>query len=114
MSTRVYCKIFGSYNGFRSLERFSNVVNNAWCSDPRFFIMYDPDTLEIFQCSFNKEESLIVAYAEVSVQEFRMRLAGAAEQLIQERTRQAILEASEEASRIYAEAEAFTLQLRTK
>ena len=112
MSTRVYCKIFGSYNGFRSLERFSDVVNNAWCSDPRFFIMYDPDTLEIFQCSFNKEESLIVAYAEVSVQEFRMRLAGAAEQLIQERTHQAILEASEEASRIYAEA--FTLQLRTK
>lgn len=114
MSTRVYCKIFGSYNGFRSLERFNEVVNNAWCEDPRFFVMYDPDTLEIFQCSFNKEESLIVAYAEVSVQEFRMRLSGAAESLIQKRTRQAILEASEEASRIYAEAEAFTLQHRTK
>ncbi|MBQ4604286.1 MAG: hypothetical protein IJB16_06760 [Clostridia bacterium] len=110
MSARIYCTIQGTFRGFRELESFSNIVNEAWAKDPRFFPMYDPDTLEIFECSWNAEESVIVAFAEVSVKEFRMRLAGAADTLIKERTRKAIIEASSEASEIIAEAERFTLK----
>lgn len=114
MSARIYCTIQGTFRGFRELESFSNIVNEAWSKDPRFFPMYDPDTLEIFECSWNEEESSIVAYAEVSLHSFRMRLAGAAETLIKERTRKAIIEASAEASEILAEAEKFSLMQSQK
>lgn len=114
MSARIYCTIQGTFRGFRELESFNNIVNNAWSTDPRFFPMYDPDTLEVFECSWNAEESLIVAFAEVPLKEFRVRLAGAAETLIKERTRKAIAEASEEASEIIAEAEKFTLMQSQK
>lgn len=110
MSTRIYCTARETFRGFRELESFNNIVNNAWSEDPRFFPMYDPDTLEIFDCSWNAEESLIVAYATVSIKEFRTRLSGAAETLIRERTREAMIKASEEASEIIAEAESFTLK----
>ena len=114
MSARIYCTIQGTFRGFRELESFSNIVNTAWSKDPRFFPMYDPETLEVFECSWNAEESLIVAFAEVPLKEFRMRLAGAAETLIKERTHEAIIKASGEASEIIAEAEKFTLKHRQK
>ena len=114
MSARIYCTIQGTFRGFRELESFSHIVNSAWSKDPRFFPMYDPDTLEVFECSWNAEESIIVAFAEVPLKEFRMRLAGAAEALIRERARKAIIEASAEASDILAEAERFTLMQSQK
>lgn len=76
--------------------------------------MYDPETLEIFQCSWNAEESSLVAYAEVSLVEFRKRLSGAAETLVKEKVRKAMIEASEEASKILAEAEKFSLMQSQK
>jgi hypothetical protein len=114
MSARIYCTIQGTFRGFRELESFSHVVTNVWAKDPRFFPMYDPDTLEIFECSWNAEESSIVAYAEVSIDEFRKRLSGAAETLVKERIRNTMIEASEEASEILAEAEKFTLMQSQK
>ncbi len=114
MSARIYCTIQGTFRGFRELESFSNIVSEAWSEDPRFFPMYDPETLEIFHCSWNAEESSIVAYAEVSIEEFRKRLSGAAETLIKERIRKAMIEASAEASKILAEAEKFSLMQSQK
>ena len=109
MSARIYCTIQGTFRGFRELESFSHVVTNAWSKDPRFFPMYDPDTLEVFECSWNADESVIVAFAEVPLDEFRVRLSGAAETLIKERVHKAMIEASAEASEILAEAERFSL-----
>jgi hypothetical protein len=114
MSARIYCTIQGTFRGFRELENFSHIVINSWSKDPRFFPMYDPDTLEVFECSWNAEESVIVAFAEVPLKEFRERLSGAAETLIKERTRKAIIEASAEASEILAEAERFSLMQSQK
>ncbi|MBE6771004.1 MAG: hypothetical protein E7547_02510 [Ruminococcaceae bacterium] len=98
---RVYCQIPEVYDGFRNLEKFNEVATSSWSPAGEFFPMYDPDTSEIFECAFNAQEGLIVAYKEISVEEFRARLQKSAEKLISARVQQAIIEASKEASRIY-------------
>lgn len=114
MSARIYCNIPGSFRGFRELETMSAVANQAWCERGEFWLMYDAETNEVFECAFNSEYSVIVAYREVSIEELRKRLSGAAQSLINARIQEAIEKASTEASAILAEAEKFSLKLHQK
>lgn len=102
---KIYCQIQGVYEGFRDLESFNSAVSRYWSARGEFFPMYDVDTSEIFECAFNAQEGFIVAYREVSVEEFRKRLEKAGNELIQARVRIAIDEASEEVARLYAACE---------
>ena len=99
---QVYCSINGVYKGFRELESFNQEVAKAWSKTGQTFPMYDVDTVEIFECGFNAEAGLIVAYGEVSIEKFREKLEKAAQELIQARVQLAIAEASEDAARLYS------------
>lgn len=64
--------------------------------------MYDPDTMEIFECGFNPESGEIVAFATVSIAEFRNRLEKQAEEILQDKIQKAVSEASEEVAKIHS------------
>lgn len=114
MSARIYCTIPETFRGFRELALMSAVANSAWCSTGEFWLMHDPETNEIFECAWNNKEGNIVAFREVPFAEFRMRLLGAAEQIISARIKQAIEKSAKETSELIAEAERFAEKLRQK
>ncbi len=79
---KIYCNIPSIYKGFRELEFFKREVSEVWSKSGEFFPMYDKESGEIFECAFNSESGFIVAYAEVSVSEFRSRMQEKAQELI--------------------------------
>lgn len=80
---KIYCNVPSIYKGFRELEFFKREVSEAWSKTGQVFPMYDKDSGEIFECAFNPESGLIVAYAEVSVSEFRSKMQEEAKRLIE-------------------------------
>lgn len=104
---RVYCKIYGVYEGFRVLEMFDPMVGKVWSSTGEFFPMYDPETNEIFECGFNSAFSTVVAYAEIDVKDFREKLKECAQEVIEKRVREAIEKASNEVAPLWMLAEFF-------
>lgn len=104
---RVYCKIYGVYEGFRVLEMFDPMVGKVWSSTGEFFPMYDPETNEIFECGFNSAFSTVVAYAEIDIKDFREKLKECAQEVIEKRVREAIEKASNEVAPLWMLAEFF-------
>ncbi len=102
---RVYCKIYGVYEGFRVLESFNPIVGKVWSATGEFFPMYDPETNEIFECGFNKSLSMIVAYAEIDIKDFREKLKEVAQEIIEKRVQEAIAKASNEVAPLWLIAE---------
>lgn len=99
---QVFCTIKNQYEGFRELEKFNAAASVYWSKTGQIFPMYDIETAEIFECAFNAETGIIVAYATVSIEQFREKLEEIAQKLIQENVQKAIAEASEKASKIYS------------
>jgi hypothetical protein len=73
---RVYMSIPNLYQGFRELEMFCAVVNNAWSTTGQIFPMYDPETLEIFEVAFNTVHGALCAYDIVPFETFRKKTKG--------------------------------------
>lgn len=80
---KIYCNIPSIFKGFRELEFFKREVSEVWSNSGQFFPMYDKESGEIFECGFNSESGFIVAYAEVSVSEFRSRMMEKAKELVE-------------------------------
>ncbi len=104
MTQRIYCYIPGVFKGFRELSSFRPEVSSVWSKTGEIFPMFDDETGEIFECGFNNEESVIVAYAEISAQEFRARLERIAHDVIFADVQKAMTEASKKASVLLSEA----------
>lgn len=98
---KVFCFIPSVFKGYRDLQPFNNAANKAWSKTGEIFPMYDEISGEIFECGFNAEHCSIVAYNEISVEQFREKLQQAAQDLIQARVQAAIAEASAEAAELY-------------
>lgn len=73
---RIYMSIPNLYKGFRNLEPFCAELNGSWSKRGEIFPMYDPKTLEIFECGFNSNMGMIVAFAEIPMSEFRKKTKG--------------------------------------
>lgn len=73
---RVYMHISNLYKGFRELEPFTEKLTSVWSKTGEIFPMYDPETLEIFECGFNTKYGEICAFAEVTMAEFRKKSQG--------------------------------------
>jgi hypothetical protein len=65
--------------------------------------MYDEDTMQIFECGFNAKESLIVAYSEISFEEFRRKIESISEKIIKSAISEAVKNASDSVSALYQE-----------
>lgn len=110
MKTKVYCQIPEVFKGFRELCFFKKVVSDSWCKTGQFFPMYDEDSGELFECAFNPDSGLIVAYAELDNKEFRKRLENKAQELINMELTEAIIKASAKASELLKEAWFFGIE----
>lgn len=104
MTSKVYCIIPGEFRGFRELSGFRSEVSSAWSKTGEFFPMYDVDTCQIFECGFNAERGIIVAYAEITIKGFRARLENIAREILISDVQKAISEASRKASVLLSEA----------
>lgn len=100
---RIYCKIEGAFKGYRELQSFNQVIQENWSEGALTFPMFDLETSEIFECGFNRLQGELVAYREVTMQEFRERASKMAEKVLQRAIEEAIKKASSDASSIYAE-----------
>lgn len=100
---KVFCNLIGDYRGYRELQQFNPIVSSNWSEHGQIFPMYDLDTMQIFECGFNAQESLIVAFAEISAEEFRRKISSISEKLIKSAIREAVKEASESVSALYEE-----------
>lgn len=99
---KIFCNIREQYIGFRELESFNKVATSNWSKTGEFFPMYDLDTMEIFECAFNAQTGEIVAYATISIEQFRKRLEESAQELLKERVQRAIDEASKDVASIHS------------
>lgn len=106
----VYCFVPGQFRGFRDLEMFCREATSAWSKNGQIFPMYDPETKEIFECAFNAESGYLVAYASVSMAEFRKRLEDVAQRMIKDAMYEAMQKASKAVADLYAEIEFIELQ----
>ena len=107
---KVFCRVEGVYQGVRNLASFKPEVSNAWCKSGEFFPVYDEETFEIFECGFNAKTGWIIAYREVSMQEFRQRLEKEAQRLIAMQIEEAMQRAKDEASALLKEAWYFGIE----
>lgn len=90
----------GNQRKFIEMQMFNKACNNAWSKTGEIFPMQDASG-QLYECSFNANSGLIVAYSKISVQEFRQRLVSAAEKIYSERMKEAAIKASEEVAAIY-------------
>lgn len=104
MTSRVFCIVPEQFRGFRELASFRPEVSSAWSKTGEFFPMYDIDTNEIFECGFNSEKGLVVAFNSISAKEFRARLEHIAREMLISDVQKAISEASRKASVLLSEA----------
>ncbi len=100
---KVYCNIEGVYKGFRELQSFNPIVAQNWSKDVRIFPMFDIDTLEVFECGFNREFGDVVAFAEVPMNEFRRKVSAMAEKVMKQAISEAMKQASDDVVALYSE-----------
>lgn len=100
---QVYCYIKGLYKGFRDLEPFCREVSSSWSKTGQTFPMYDNETKEIFECGFNVSSGYVVAYAQVSMSEFRKKTESIAQKIINDNIAEAMKKASARIEDIYAD-----------
>lgn len=111
---RVYCMVEGQYKGYRELTSFNPIVSNNWSKEHKVFPMYDDQTMQIFECGFNAQESLIVAYAEISFNEFKRKIESLSEKIIKTAISEAVKEASDSVSALYHELKIIEVLQATK
>ena len=100
---KVYCLLKEEYRGYRDLQQFNPIVSMNWSMHGQLFPMYDLETMQIFECGFNVKESLIVAYSEITIEEFKRKISSISEKLIKSAISEAVREASESVSALYEE-----------
>lgn len=100
---KVYCLLRNEYQGYRDLTSFNPVVSNNWSANGQLFPMYDIDTMQIFECGFNAKECLIIAYSEITIEEFRRKIESISEKIIKSAIAEAVKGASDSVSALYQE-----------
>lgn len=93
---RVNCK----KRKFEKCEQFVPEVSLAWSINGTIFPMLSQSGV-IYECAFNKEFGYIVAFNEITVQEFRTRLTSAAERLFTQKMIEASQQAAEAVAPLY-------------
>lgn len=100
---KVYCLLRDEFRGYRDLRSFNPIVSTNWSTDSQIFPMYDEDTMQIFECGFNAKECLIVAYSEITIEDFRRKIESISEKIIKSAISEAVKNASDSVSALYQE-----------
>lgn len=88
----------------KDLEFFGDEVQRAFSSSGQRFIAYDEQSNDLFEVAFNIQSCQFVAFAKLSVSDFRKALESRAKELIKEKVSEALQSVSSEIAELcYAE-----------